>query len=940
MLIFLRTAPDYELINVSPLLVNPGTLLEAAMTAQKDHSYIHPAKLLEVSFDATKDGICVLDPDFNILRVNRTMREWYKNKHCIEGGKCFQVFMNRDEPCGKCPSLTALKTGKPAVEKISFSVNREQCRWIELYAYPLCDEKGNIGGIVEYVRDITEDLIIRQALEDSEEKYRALVEQSIEMIYLHELDGSITEVNRAAAEWTGYSREELGRMSVFDLHPEGHPGVEIKEDIIRQWQNWEPQSGAHNVETVHRRKDGTVIPVSVNTGKVLVGEKAMILALVRDRSEQLQAEEALQYQYRFESMIADISSNFVNASAEDIDRAIDHALVLSGKFFDADRSYICRFSEDGLYMDNTHEWCAQDIDSMKERNQGFALDNAPWWAEQLRQGNYVYVPDVDVLPPEAEKDKLEFKTEKTKSFLSIPMIKDDKVIGLYGFKAVKEKRTLSEQQIDLLKVVADLITGALVKYESEEALKESEERYREILATMEEGYYEADLAGNITYCNEAACRLFGYEPGELIGMSYKQLYRDHDLAYKTFNRVFMTGKPERGLILQMYRRDGTLGYGELSITLIRDKEGYLTGFKGIGKDVTERIQYEQRLEYLSLYDQLTDIFNRAYFEAELKRLNDGRHYPVTIISADLDGLKLVNDTMGHDAGDRLLNNCARVIKDSLRSSDVLARVGGDEFSAILIKTGRETGEKILRRIRENVEEYNRDNEELPLGVSLGVATTDDPGVSLKKLYKRADDMMYRDKLYSNKSSRSKIVQSLLAALAERDYITEGHARRLENLCRAVGEKINLSSHQLADLALLAQVHDLGKVGIPDQILFKPGPLSEEEWEIMRGHPEKGYRIATSSPDLAAVADLILKHHERWDGKGYPLGLSAIAIPVECRILAVVDAFDAMTNKRPYNKTMTREEAIQELKDNAGTQFDPELVQVFIAMLGEDENEKY
>ena len=905
------------------------------MTAQKDHSYIHPAKLLEVSFDATKDGICVLDPDFNILRINRAMREWYKNKHFIKGGKCFQVFMNRDEPCEKCPSFTALKTGKPAVEKIPFRVNSEQCRWIELYAYPLQNEAGRIGGVVEFVRDITEELTIRQALEDSEKKYRALVEQSIEMVYLHELDGSIAEVNQVAVEWTGYSREELDRMNVFDLHPDLHPTVDIKEDIIRQWQNWEPQSGAHNIETVHRRKDGTVIPVSVNSGKVLVGEKAMILALVRDRSEQLKAEETLQYQYRFESMIADISSTFVNAPAEDIDRAIDHALALSGKFFDADRSYLCRFSEDGFYMDNTHEWCAQGIDSMKERNQGFALDKAPWWAEQLRRGDYVYVPDVDVVPPEAEKDKQEFKTEKTKSFLSIPMVKDDKVIGLYGFKVVKEKRTLSEQQISLLKVVADLITGALVKHESEEALKESEERYREILATMEEGYYEADLAGNITYCNDAACCLFGYVPGELIGMSYKKLYKDPEKAYKTFFQVFNTGKPERGLILEMYRSDGTLGYGELSITLIKDKEGYVTGFKGIGRDVTDRIQYEQRLEYLSLYDQLTDIYNRAYFEAELKRLNDGRHYPVTIISADLDGLKLVNDTMGHDAGDRLLNNCACVIKNTLRSSDVLARVGGDEFSAILIKTGRETGEKILSRIRENVEEYNRDNEELPLGVSLGVATTEGPGVSLKKLYKRADDMMYRDKLYSSKSSRSKIVQSLLAALAERDYITEGHARRLENLCRAVGEKINLSSHQLADLALLAQVHDLGKVGIPDQILFKPGPLSEEEWEIMRGHPEKGYRIATSSPDLAAVADLILKHHERWDGKGYPLGLSSISIPVECRILSVVDAFDAMTNKRPYNKTMTREEAIQELKDNAGTQFDPELVQVFIAVLGED-----
>ena len=336
-----------------------------------------------------------------------------------------------------------------------------------------------------------------------------------------------------------------------------------------------------------------------------------------------------------------------------------------------------------------------------------------------------------------------------------------------------------------------------------------------------------------------------------------------------------------------------------------------------------------------MHDKITCIHTSAYYDSQVERLEGSREYPITIISADLDGLKLINDTLGHDKGDQLLCSCATLIKEALRSYDLLARVGGDEFSAILQRTDRATGENIVRRIREMINHYNQDEVEIPIGILIGIATTESADLNLKEVFKQADDSMYRDKLYRSSSSRSKIVQSLLAALAERDYITEGHARRLEELCRAVGEEVGLSSHELADLTLLAQVHDLGKVGIPDRILYKPGSLTGDEWEIMRGHSEKGYRIASASPDLAGVADLILKHHEHWDGSGYPLGLKGEEIPVECRILAIVDAFDAMTNKRPYNKVKTSAEAVKELKRCSGRQFDPNLIEVFLKVAVKD-----
>jgi diguanylate cyclase (GGDEF)-like protein/PAS domain S-box-containing protein len=466
----------------------------------------------------------------------------------------------------------------------------------------------------------------------------------------------------------------------------------------------------------------------------------------------------------------------------------------------------------------------------------------------------------------------------------------------------------------------------------EKKMRESEERYREILASIEEGYYEVDLAGNIMFFNDALPRMIGFSREEFMGMSYKKLYKDPDTVFQTFHRVFLTGCPEIGFTLDIVKKNGDIAYGELSISLITDKNGQKIGFRGLARDITERVKFEQKLKFLSMHDQLTGLYNRAFFEEELSRLSQSREYPITLITTDLDDLKLINDSLGHEAGDRSLKAAADILKQSVRGVDILARVGGDEFAVILANTSAPEGEIIAARIREKIDLYNSRHTEMPLGLSIGLAVAPGPEKPLHEVFHHADDLMYRDKLYRSTRARNKSVQALLAALDERDYITQGHAQRLESLCRRMGEEVKLSSSQLADLALLAQVHDLGKVGIPDNILFKEGPLTAEEWEVMRLHPEKGYRIAITSPDLAEVADLILRHHEKWDGSGYPIKLKGEDIPIECRILAIVDAFDAMTNDRPYSKAKSREAAIEEIKNSAGTHFDPGLIDIFLSLV--------
>jgi diguanylate cyclase (GGDEF)-like protein/PAS domain S-box-containing protein len=471
--------------------------------------------------------------------------------------------------------------------------------------------------------------------------------------------------------------------------------------------------------------------------------------------------------------------------------------------------------------------------------------------------------------------------------------------------------------------------------QAEKDLRASEARYREILNSIEEGYYECDLEGSITFFNDAACHMYGYNRKEFGGIDYKKLYIEHETVKEKFKQVYFTGKPEGGFTMEMRRKDGSSVHVEISISPIRNRDGAISGFRGMARDITERFNFQQQLEYFSMHDQLTGLYNRNYFEEELRRLSKSRDYPITMISADVNGLKLINDTMGHEHGDRLLKAAADVLKDCLRGSDVLARVGGDEFTAVLPNTDEATADKVIKRIRNTIRKFSEEHHDLYLSLSLGASTAYSSDVSFTELFKQADDAMYKDKYEPSAMAKNRIMKSLMDALAEKDYLAEGHARRLGVICRKVGNKIGLSPRRLADLALLTQVHDLGKVGIPDQIIHKKGELTPDEWNIMKQHPEKGYRIALSSNYMTNVASLILKHHEHWDGSGYPLGQKGLEIPIECRIFSIADAFDTITNDRPYSKAKSREKALSEIKRCAGKQFDPDLVELFIALINEE-----
>ncbi len=348
-------------------------------------------------------------------------------------------------------------------------------------------------------------------------------------------------------------------------------------------------------------------------------------------------------------------------------------------------------------------------------------------------------------------------------------------------------------------------------------------------------------------------------------------------------------------------------------------------------DVTEWKETEAELYYLSYHDRLTGLYNRVYFEQEMRKYETQAEQEIALIMCDVNGLKLINTTFGSEAGDRVLVSVAKLMQDCFEDN-LVARIGGDEFVVVLELNESDNYEELeqgCRQLRNNIKKFNGDQDVLPLDVSIGYAISGRGGFNTSELLKKADDAMNREKLHSNNSTRNSQVQILTKALEFRDFITEGHAERVQELILATGKLAGLSERRLSDLKLFAQFHDIGKVGIPDHILFKKGRLTEEEWKIMRAHCEIGYRIAQAAPDIFPIADWILKHHENWDGTGYPLGLKGKEIPLECRLLAVADTFDAMTNDRPYRKARPAEEAVQEIIRCSGTQFDPEVVELFL-----------
>lgn len=373
-------------------------------------------------------------------------------------------------------------------------------------------------------------------------------------------------------------------------------------------------------------------------------------------------------------------------------------------------------------------------------------------------------------------------------------------------------------------------------------------------------------------------------------------------------------------------RDGRLSIEENVKIPVKDSKHQLCGIVGLARDNTERKKEEERLRYLSEMDLLTDVYNRHAFHKKIEQYNQDKNYPMGIIMGDINGLKLVNDTMGHYEGDRLLRNAAKVFKVVTYNIGDVYRWGGDEFIVLLPRCDENVLNEVIGNIKKECKKYVYQYVEL--SISLGRAIKYSMDDSFEEVIKKAEEV-YQNKLVERKSMRDNVMISLVKALEDKGVENKTHWMGVREYSLLLGKEIGLQKAELEELKVAAKYHDIGKIGIRDEILLKPGKLTPEEYITIKQHSEIGSRIITACSGSPSLAHYILTHHEHWDGNGYPMGIKGSQIPLISRIIHITDAYESMTRNQVYKKAKTQKEAFEELNKCAGTQFDPNLVPIFI-----------
>lgn len=742
-----------------------------------------------------------------------------------------------------------------------------------------------------------------KALLESEERNRALLDAVPDLMFLFNREGIFLDYRAADDKMLLLPPEEFLNKPLTQILP---PHIaQITTEHIKEIfeEEGELQIFEYQEEIGGERK-------YFETRLVPCGEDRA-LAIVRDMSQRKKMEEDLHQR--------GTQLNAILQSTADGILAVDSqgkVLMANKKFLD-----MWQIPEKALKNGNDDDLIALVLQQLKDPR-GF-----------LKRVQSLYRTE------EEDFDLIHFKDGRIYQRTSIPLIQDKKNMGrVWSFRDITEQKNTQKRLQE---------TKWKVEKLHETALSMSKAR-------TEKAIYQLIIESTVNILKFTLCTFALVEKNMLVvKAATKPTNRNISIIEGIAGKTYLTGQT---ILVDNVKEDRLARpsddpYKALISTPVGDLGVFqvVSATEGIfsqediemvelianhAAEAIKRIRSEKSISYMSFHDSLTHLYNRTYLEQELKRLDTERQLPICIIMADINGLKLINDAYGHALGDELLIQAGKVLKRSCRQEDIIARWGGDEFVILLPQTTQREAQHICNRIMK--ESSSVFVESIPLSMGLGCACKEKNQVAIHDVLNKAEKRMYRNKLAESRSIRSAVLTSLKKTLEEKSHETEEHALRMQDLAMKMAEQKDLLQEEKSKLTLLVSLHDIGKIIISEEILNKPEQLSKEEWKSIIRHPETGYRIARSTEEIAHVSEEILTHHEHWNGSGYPQGLSGDNIPLLARIMAIIDAYDVMTNGRPYKGAISKEEALQELKECAGSQFDPQLVEIFVEMMQKED----